>query len=52
MIDFRRGAPIGPPDAHKLAPEQISRELEAAGYREVERFDFLPHQHFLVYEVR
>ncbi|XXF77715.1 methyltransferase domain-containing protein [Myxococcaceae bacterium GXIMD 01537] len=49
IIDFRPGQPLGPPEAHKLAPEQVRRELEAAGWRFAEEHTFLPHQYFLVF---
>lgn len=50
IIDFRKGQPMGPPEAHKLAPEQVREELEAAGWRLTETHDFLPHQYFLVFQ--
>jgi SAM-dependent methyltransferase len=49
IIDFRKGQPIGPPDAHKLSPEQVREELEAAGYRQTDAHGFLPHQYFLLF---
>lgn len=49
IIDFRKGQPVGPPDAHKLAPEQVREELKAAGYRQTASHGFLPHQYFLLF---
>jgi SAM-dependent methyltransferase len=49
IIDFRLGQPMGPPEAHRLAPERVRHELEAAGYRLVEEHGFLPNQYFLVF---
>jgi SAM-dependent methyltransferase len=49
IIDFRQGQPLGPPEAHKLAPEQVRGELEAAGWRFAEAHDFLTAQYFLVF---
>jgi SAM-dependent methyltransferase len=50
IIDFREESPKGPPRAHKLSPEQVRGELEAAGYRMAGTHDFLPDQYFLVFE--
>jgi cyclopropane fatty-acyl-phospholipid synthase-like methyltransferase len=50
IIDFRKGQPMGPPDAHKLAPEQVRAELESAGWRLAAEHGFLPHQYFLVFQ--
>jgi len=50
VIDFRLESPKGPPREHKLPPEQVRGELEAAGYRQVRTHDFLPDQYFLVFE--
>jgi cyclopropane fatty-acyl-phospholipid synthase-like methyltransferase len=53
IIDFRKDAPgEGPPAHFRFTPEQISTEMEAAGYVLDARHDFLPRQHFLVYRVR
>ena len=49
IIDFRRGQPMGPPDAHKIPAEQVKAEMAAAGYRLVAEPGFLPNQHFLVF---
>lgn len=50
IIDFRKESPKGPPAAHKLSPEQVGGELEAAGYRLVRAHDFLPDQYFLEFQ--
>jgi SAM-dependent methyltransferase len=50
IIDFREESPKGPPRAHKLSPEQVRGELEAAGYRLTQTHDFLPDQYFLVFQ--
>jgi SAM-dependent methyltransferase len=49
IIDFRRGAPLGPPEAHRIPPEQVRQELEAAGWRFTGEHGFLPHQYFLLF---
>ncbi len=50
IIDFRKESPKGPPAEHKLSPEQVREELEAAGYRQAQTHDFLPDQYFLVFQ--
>lgn len=50
IIDFRVESPKGPPREHKLSPEQVRGELEAAGYRQTLTHDFLPDQYFLVFQ--
>jgi cyclopropane fatty-acyl-phospholipid synthase-like methyltransferase len=50
IIDFRKESPKGPPPEHKLSPEQVREELEAAGYRLAQTHDFLPDQYFLVFQ--
>ncbi len=49
IIDFRQGQPMGPPEHHRLSPQQVQKELESAGYRYVEEHGFLPNQYFLVF---
>jgi hypothetical protein len=36
-------------EEHKMTAAQVIRELSAAGYRLVERHDFLPWQHLLIF---
>lgn len=49
VVDFRRGQPMGPPDAHKIPPEQLKQEMAAAGYAVSADYDFLPNQYFVVF---
>lgn len=49
IIDFRLDAPSGPPREHRIAPERVRSEMEKAGYRLVESYEFLPNQYFLVF---
>jgi predicted methyltransferase len=35
---------------HRMSPEQVLREWEPAGYRLVTRHEFLPTQHFFIFE--
>lgn len=52
VIDFKADSPDGPPVEHRIPPEKVTKELEAAGYSLVETHDFLPRQYFLVYQKR
>jgi cyclopropane fatty-acyl-phospholipid synthase-like methyltransferase len=52
VIDFRKDSPSGPPVEFRFTPEQISKELDAAGYTLVQQHEFLPRQLFLVYQVK
>ena len=49
IVDFRLESERGPP--HKLAPEAVRREMQAAGYTLTAKYDFLPDQYFLVFAV-
>ncbi len=52
VIDYRKDAPSGPPVEFRFAPEEIGRELAQAGFDLLAAHDFLPRQHFLVFEAR
>lgn len=52
IIDVRKGQPRGPPEQHRLTPEQVREELEAAGYSFAEDIGFLPNQYFLIFTRR
>jgi ubiquinone/menaquinone biosynthesis C-methylase UbiE len=49
VVDFKMGdIPVGPPPKHRVAPERIAEELQAAGYSLLHRDDTtLPYQHIL-----
>jgi ubiquinone/menaquinone biosynthesis C-methylase UbiE len=49
IVDFRKGAPSGPPEQFRFAPDQITEELKQAGFRLQAQHDFLPRQLFLIY---
>jgi SAM-dependent methyltransferase len=51
VIDFRMDSPIGPPQAARIAPEQVMAELGRAGYRLDREHAFLPYQYFLVFRL-
>jgi hypothetical protein len=53
VVDFRLGKlPVGPGDDHKLAPEVVTREMTAGGYRLCESWDKLPYQYVLIFALR
>lgn len=51
IIDFRKGAPSGPPEEFRFTAEQITAELKPAGFALRAQHDFLPRQLFLIYTV-
>jgi ubiquinone/menaquinone biosynthesis C-methylase UbiE len=52
-IDFqKRALPLGPPEAMKIAREDLVRQMEAAGFRLAAEHTFLPYQYFLVFALR
>jgi len=48
IIDFKKGAPGGPPDEFRFTPEEITAELARAGFELLAQPDFLPRQTFLI----
>ena len=51
LIEYRAEDPTVPiKPLHKMSEAQARKELEAAGFTWVETKDFLPQQHFLVFE--
>ena len=50
IIDFyKKPLPVGPPPSMKLRQEDVTAELQAAGYKVSDSHTFLPHQYFLVF---
>jgi cyclopropane fatty-acyl-phospholipid synthase-like methyltransferase len=49
IIDFRMDSPEGPPQAARIAPEQVRAEFRQAGYVLDREHGFLPNQYFLVF---
>ncbi len=49
IVDYRLDSKRGPP--HKLSPEAVRSEMQAAGYALVAEHAFLPEQYFLVFAV-
>ena len=52
IIDFKLDSPTGPPVRQRVSPEQVTAEMERAGYRLHDQPDFLPNQYFLVFAPR
>ena len=56
IIDYRpkpmSERPWGPPPEQQFPREQMDREMEAAGFRVQQSFDFLPEQFFVIYVPR
>jgi ubiquinone/menaquinone biosynthesis C-methylase UbiE len=50
IIDFTEASKMGPPLAYKLSAAQVTQELEQAGFRLAQHFDWLPEQYFLIFE--
>jgi arsenite methyltransferase len=49
ILDFKEGSWVGALFGHATSNASIRREMEAAGYRLIEEFDFLAKQHFQVF---
>jgi predicted methyltransferase len=50
IVDWKPGKlPEGPAPDHKLPPEQVIAEMQAAGYTLVAQPDVLPYQYFLIF---
>jgi ubiquinone/menaquinone biosynthesis C-methylase UbiE len=51
IVDWKKQAlPEGPPLLHKIARDQVIREMLAAEFKLAAEFRFLPYQYFLVFE--
>ncbi len=49
---YKRPLPVGPRQEMKLSEEEVTAELEAAGFVRTASFDFLPYQYFFVFQRR
>jgi len=49
IVDFTPDSPTGPPLEHRVSAEQVTRELNSAGYSLLAAHPFLPRQYFLVF---
>jgi len=52
IVDFKADSTEGPPPEHRIPPEKVTSELEAAGYILVAPHLFLPRQYFLVFQAK
>lgn len=53
LLEYRAEDPTIPiKELHKLSVAQASKEMKANGFKIVQKGDFLPIQHFLVYQVQ
>jgi SAM-dependent methyltransferase len=50
LVDFKADSPNGPPPEHRISPEKVTAEFDAAGYALVATHLFLPRQYFLVFQ--
>jgi cyclopropane fatty-acyl-phospholipid synthase-like methyltransferase len=44
--------PWGPPPSQHMSEEELTADLEKAGFRKVRQHDFLPEQYFVIYEAK
>lgn len=51
IVDFKPDSPQGPPKEFRFPPEKFEREMAKAGYKLTRRYDLLPRQNFLIFEV-
>jgi ubiquinone/menaquinone biosynthesis C-methylase UbiE len=50
MIDFqKKDLPVGPPDAMKIAREDLIRQMTSGGFRLEKEHTFLPYHYFLIF---
>jgi ubiquinone/menaquinone biosynthesis C-methylase UbiE len=53
ILEYRPEEPSpGPPRRYRLPETRVVAEMEAAGFRLLDRFEFLPREYFLVFGVR
>lgn len=50
IVDFKLESPEGPPKEFRFSPEQLASEMAQAGYKLAAQYDFLPRQHYLIFE--
>ena len=52
IIDYKQSSWIGCPLGHATSKEIVRHEMEPAGYRLLNDFDFLPKQHFQIFALK
>lgn len=50
IVDWKKDAPMGPPEQFRFSPEQIEEEMKQAGFRRTATHNFLPYQNFLEFQ--
>ena len=51
LLEYRAEDPdVAIKELHKMSVKQVNKEMESNGFKLYKREDFLPMQHFLVYE--
>jgi len=48
-MDVWPDATMGPPKHFRFPADKIAGELKEAGFRQLEKHDFLPQQNFLIF---
>jgi predicted methyltransferase len=51
IVDWKKGAPMGPHREHRFTAAQIKSELEKAGFELAAQHEFLPNQEFLILRI-
>lgn len=52
IIEFRpNDNSPGPPSDMRLSPKQVIQELDAAGFKLVKNYEFLPREYFLIFSL-
>ncbi|MBL8209858.1 MAG: class I SAM-dependent methyltransferase [Bryobacterales bacterium] len=49
IVDYKPGAPSGPPEHFRFTVEKMTAELGAAGYKVQAQYNFLPNQNYLIF---
>ena len=52
IIDFNAESTMGPPPSQRIAAKRVLAEMARAGYRLQGEHEFLPSQHFLVFQAK
>jgi len=53
MIDYKKSeTPVGPPLEHRIARDDLVKEMENNGFRMDAEHTFLPYQYFLVFKAK
>ncbi len=50
VVDFRADSPVGPPPQMRVAPEEVRRDMESAGYAFERSVEGLSRQYMLIFQ--